>query len=636
MRRARYFSPALAIVFVAVSAQATDRYVSLSGNDANAGTLAAPLRTVTQAAVMAQPGDTIYVRGGVYPERVKISSKGTSAARITFRPYGSEKVTFDGTTVPSDKAVVSLNATEYVDFTGFEVRNAPYIGILGWAAKQTRILNNDVHDTVRGGIWAGADTTGFSSDITVSGNSVHNTVLENQYHNMGGGGWAGAVVVSVTNRATITGNRIWNNDGEGLISLRSNYHVIRGNTIWDNFSVELYIDNSRFATVDRNLVYNTGNPRYLRDGKRAAGIAVANETNADMNPSSDNLFSNNIVAGARWGFYYGAWESGGGLRNTKVVNNTFYGTTEALLEIENDTHANSVVQNNIFYGTGSPTPRFTGAGAGVTYANNLWYGGTAGTAASPSDVLANPLLMSPGGTVAADYKLRVGSAAVARALNLSGLVSTDHFGTARATPFDIGAHQLGSAGDTTPPTIPTNLRPTSGHATSITLAWDAATDNVGVASYVIVRNTSEIASTGGTTFTDNTAVEGTMHIYQVIAVDAAGNRSVPSASLPVAWSSADAEAPSAPEVRTSTVTSATVELLWSPASDNVGVKEYRIYRGSTQVGNTDKRRFLDRGLKANTTYTYSVVAVDAAGNTTISETVKVTTKAASKARSARH
>jgi chitodextrinase len=638
MRRARYTFSTLAILVLGATAHAADRYVSISGNDANPGTLAAPLRSVTQAAVVALPGDTIHVRGGVYSERVKIYSKGTAAARITFKPYNSEKVTFDGATVPSDKAVVTLNGTEYVDFSGFEVRNAPYIGILGWEAKQTRILDNDVHDTVRGGIWVGADTTGLSSDITVSGNSVHNTVLENQYHNMGGGGWAGAVVVSVTERATITGNRIWNNDGEGLISLRSNQHVVRGNTIWDNFSVELYIDNSRFATIDRNLVYSTGNPRYLRNGERAAGIAVANETNSNMNPSSDNVFSNNIVVGTRWGFYYGAWESGGGFRSSKVVNNTFYGTTDAIIEIENDAHANSVIQNNIFYGTGSPSPRYTGAGAGVTYANNLWYGGTAGSAASASDVIANPMLANPGGTTAADYKIRVGSAAVARALNLSSLVSTDHFGSTRTTPFDVGAHQLGTVSDIIPPSTPANLRATAGHATSITFAWDAATDNVGVTGYVIVRNGAEIASVGTTTFTDNTAVEGKIYAYQVIAADAAGNRSPRSAALPVAWSSssADVDAPSAPAARATTVTSTTVELRWTPSTDNVAVAEYRVYRGSTLVGNTDKRRFLDRGLRAKTTYTYSIVAVDAAGNTTISDTVTVTTKAAAKGRSARH
>lgn len=638
MRRARYYFSTLAILALGATAHAADRYVSLSGNDANAGTLAAPLRTVTQAAVLAQPGDTIHVRAGVYSERVKIYSQGTAAARITFQPYGSEKVAFDGTGLPSDKAVVTLNGTAYVDFSGFEVRNGPYIGILGWEAKQTRILNNDVHDTVRGGIWVGADTTGICSDITVSGNSVHNTVLENQYHNMGGGGWAGAVVVSVTERATIAGNRIWNNDGEGLITLRSNYHVVRGNTIWDNFSVELYVDNSRYATIDRNLVYNTGNSRYLRDGKRAAGIAVANETNTNMNPSSDNVFSNNIVVGTRWGFYYGSWESGGGFRSSKVVNNTFYGTTDAIIEIENDAHANSVVENNIFYGTGAASPRYTGAGAGVTYASNLWYGGTAGSAASASDVLANPMLANPGGTAAADYKLRAGSAAVAKALNLSTLVATDHFGSARTTPFDIGAHQLGSVSDILPPSIPLNLRATAGHATSITFAWDAATDNVGVTGYVIVRNGVEIASTAATAFTDNTAVEGKIYAYQVIAVDAAGNRSARSAALPVAWSSsgADVDGPSAPAARATTVTSTTVELRWTPSTDNVAVTGYRVYRGGTLVGNTSTRRFLDRGLRAKTAYTYSVVAVDAAGNETSSQTVTVTTKAAAKGRSARH
>ncbi len=638
MRRSKHFFTALAVVLFGATAHAADRYVSTSGNDANAGTLAAPLRTITQAAAVAQPGDTIHVRGGVYTGRVKIYSKGTASARITFRPYNSEKVTLDGAGVPSDKAVVSLNEAEYVDFNGFEVRNAPYIGILGWYAKNIRILNNDVHGTVRGGIWVGADTMGYSSDITVSGNSVHNTVLENQYHNMGGGGWAGAVVVSVTERATITGNRIWNNDGEGLISLRSNHHVIRDNQIWDNFSVELYIDNSRFATVDRNFVYNTGNPRYLRDGRRAAGIAVANETNSNMNPSSDNLFSNNIVVGTRWGFYYGAWESGGGLRNSKVVNNTFYGTTDAIIEIENDAHANSVVQNNIFNAVGSPTPRYTGAGTGVTYANNVWYGGTAGTASSSTDVLADPMLVNPGGWTAADYKIRAGSAAISRALNVTSLVSTDHFAALRATPFDIGAHQLGTgtSSDLIPPSVPLNLRATNGHATSVTIAWDAATDNVGVTGYTIVRNGVQIASTAATTWTDNTVTEGKLYAYQVRAVDAAGNRSAASAVLTLAWNSSDAEAPSAPTAYFRGATSSTVEIGWSPATDNIGVSEYRVYRGSALVGSTSSRRFTDQGLDPLTTYTYVVVAVDAAGNTTISNEVTAITKAARKKRAARH
>ena len=124
----------------------------------------------------------------------------------------------------------------------------------------------------------------------------------------------------------------------------------------------------------------------------------------------------------------------------------------------------------------------------------------------------------------------------------------------------------------------------------------------------------------------------------MIAVDAAGNLSTPSSALPVAWSSsgADVDAPSAPVAKVLSVTSSTINLSWSAASDNVGVTGYRVYRGNTLVATTTQARFLDRGLNAKTRYTYRVVAVDAAGNTTASEAVAVTTKAASRSRSTRH
>jgi len=65
----------------------------------------------------------------------------------------------------------------------------------------------------------------------------------------------------------------------------------------------------------------------------------------------------------RWGFYYGAFENGGGLRNVTVANNTFYDTTEATVMIENDTHSGSVVKNNIFSENGSGNcVYFTGGG----------------------------------------------------------------------------------------------------------------------------------------------------------------------------------------------------------------------------------------------------------------------------------
>jgi parallel beta-helix repeat protein len=639
MRRWRLSLFAVPLVLLAINATATERYVALSGNDANAGTLASPYKTITKAASVATAGDVISVRGGTYSERVSIYSIGTANARITFRAYPGEKVILDGAAVPANKAVVTMSGTQYVDFSGFEVRNGPYIGVLMWEAKQTRVLNNDIHDMVRGGVWAGADAPGICSDLTVSGNTIHNNVLENQYHNMGGGGWAGAVVVSVTDRSEISGNRIYNNDGEGIIAHRGNTFAIRDNEIFDNFSVELYVDNGRYVTAERNLIYNTGNPRYLRDGYRSSGISIANETAANMNPSSDNTFVNNIVVGTRWGFYYGNWESGGGLRNTKVVNNTFYGTTEALVEIEDDAHANNVIENNIFVSTGGRTPRYVGTPA-TTYRNNLWYGGNAGPAAGAGDVLANPMFVNPGGLTAADYRIKLGSGAIAAAYDASSVLTSDYFGATRALPFDIGAHQLSVAStDTIAPSVPLDLRATNGLGNSLTIAWSPSTDNVGVTSYTVLRDGVVKATVTLPTWTDPAVTEGTSYSYQVRANDAAGNHSALSIALKVAQSSssagADRDAPSAPTRLVASSSTTTVDLGWQFSNDNVGVKGYRVYRDGTLVGTVTKNVFRDSGLHAGTTYLYAIAAYDLTGNQSAQSTISVQTRT-TRSRAARH
>ena len=641
MRRSKLLLASLALVVFSASVKAADLYVSTGGNDASAGTLAAPFKTISRAAYVALPGDTVNVRGGVYFERVSIMSKGTAAKRIVFRSYPGEKAVIDGTGLASNKATVAVTEAEYVDVSGFEVRNSPFIGISLWYAKQIRVLDNVVHGAVRNGIYAGADAMGLVSDITISGNTVYDTVQENQYHNMGGGGWAGAVVVALCDRATITNNHIYHNDGEGLISLRSNYALIEDNEISDNFSVELYIDNARYVTANRNLIYSTGNTRYYRDGFPAAGIAVANETAANMNPSSDNVFSNNIVVGSRWGFYYGNWESGGGLKNTKVVNNTFYGSKQAILEIEDDAHVNSLVQNNIFYSTGSPAPRYAGTN-GVAYRNNLWYGTTAGAAAGTGDVFADPKLVNAGGLAGTDYKISTGSAAMATAQDASSLVATDFFGAPRTTPYDIGAHQLSSGmADTQAPSAPANLRPNGGTATSVTLVWDASSDNTGVTGYTVLRNGSVVATVSSTSWTDTTVGEGTIYAYQVQASDAAGNRSALSSTLTLAWSSspagADTTAPSKPASLGGTATSSsTASLWWTASTDDVAVVAYRVFRDGKLVGTVTSPAFADAGLKAGTKYTYFVTAIDAAGNVSVkSSGYTLVTSPAARGRSSR-
>jgi chitodextrinase len=91
---------------------------------------------------------------------------------------------------------------------------------------------------------------------------------------------------------------------------------------------------------------------------------------------------------------------------------------------------------------------------------------------------------------------------------------------------DSGSEACRGAGlDATPPTQPTNLSATTPLG-SVDLAWQASTDNVGVAGYDVLRNGTVLATTGSvTSYTDSTAAPLTTYTYEVRARDAAGNLS---------------------------------------------------------------------------------------------------------------
>ncbi|MHA7292447.1 putative Ig domain-containing protein [Arthrobacter sp. HLT1-21] len=78
--------------------------------------------------------------------------------------------------------------------------------------------------------------------------------------------------------------------------------------------------------------------------------------------------------------------------------------------------------------------------------------------------------------------------------------------------------------------------------------------------------------------------------------------------------SSDTTAPSVPANLTATVTGTTVSLSWGLSSDATGVTGYRVHRNGTSVGTTTATSFTDSGLGGGT-YTYTVAAFDAAGNT---------------------
>jgi len=75
-----------------------------NANDANPGTAESPLRTINQAAQLAQPGDTVLVHEGVYREWVRPARGGTGPDRmITYRAAEGERVYIRGSKVFSPK-----------------------------------------------------------------------------------------------------------------------------------------------------------------------------------------------------------------------------------------------------------------------------------------------------------------------------------------------------------------------------------------------------------------------------------------------------------------------------------------------------------------------------------------------------
>ena len=149
--------------------------------------------------------------------------------------------------------------------------------------------------------------------------------------------------------------------------------------------------------------------------------------------------------------------------------------------------------------------------------------------------------------------------------------------------------------DTTPPSPPGTPTLVSDTSNSVTIAWTASTDNVGVAGYDIYHDGQLCAQVGGSTLTGTCSSlnPNVAYGFYVNARDAAGNVSQPSGTLHVTTPpSSDTTPPTVPgNVHSTAVTDSSVTLAWTASTDNVAVAGYRVYNvvngTRTQVGTAD-------------------------------------------------
>lgn len=167
-------------------------FVSTDGNDQNPGTFIEPYGTIVKAISMVSPGDTIYVRGGIYSisSTIKIDSDldGTDSSRYHLLAWQNERPLLDFSTQKLGTKGISLRGDYWV-IKGFDVKGAGDNGLdinggsyniienctffenrdtglqLGYGASYNRIINCDSYYNADPPDYGDAD--GFAPKLSV-------------------------------------------------------------------------------------------------------------------------------------------------------------------------------------------------------------------------------------------------------------------------------------------------------------------------------------------------------------------------------------------------------------------------------------------------------------------------------------
>jgi len=208
------------------------------------------------------------------------------------------------------------------------------------------------------------------------------------------------------------------------------------------------------------------------------------------------------------------------------------------------------------------------------------------------------------------------SAFKGQTIRLQFSATTDSSFTTDFFVDDVTLMVSGSTPDKQTPTVPTGLTATAISVSAINLAWNASTDNVGVTAYKLYRDGTLVKILGSiTAYRDTGLAASTAYTYTISACDAAGNCSQQSIGATVGLLS-DTQPPTAPTgLKATLISTSTINLAWTASSDDVGIDSYKVYRNGTLLkvlGNVTS--YSDIELKPSTSYSYTVVACDAAGN----------------------
>ena len=121
----------LALALTLDLALAKEFHVSVIGDDKDKGSAAKPFKTISAAAQVAQPGDTITVHAGVYRERIAPPRGGKSETkRIVYRAAPGEKVEVKGSEIVRNWVKVQADVWKVTLPNGFFGGFNPYSDLI--------------------------------------------------------------------------------------------------------------------------------------------------------------------------------------------------------------------------------------------------------------------------------------------------------------------------------------------------------------------------------------------------------------------------------------------------------------------------------------------------------------------------
>ncbi|MBX3301831.1 MAG: right-handed parallel beta-helix repeat-containing protein [Nitrospira sp.] len=386
------------------AAHAATYYVATTGSNSNPGTENRPFLTIAYAVDAMVAGDTTYVKGGVYNEKIiRFRRSGTKPAPIKLLNAPGESPVIHCIDPKQFHRIILHHASGsrfpigWITIEGFEIRNC-WEGIKFYNAHDSTFRRNWIHgdhDLARPGI------LGNGTRILIDRNIINNNGFEGHGHGLYMNGTA----------LTITNNIIYNNAGYGIQL---------------NGSSSSFYDPSKHAGPEFAV---------------SANWIIANNT----------IAYNQAKAGIV------VW--GSTCHNVQIVNNILYENAATRptsasqgIDFVSTTCKGIQIRNNLAFASGSGGMNFLSAGA------------TEGTHYTQSGNIVNtdnPQFVNAPATLPAspNFALTERSPVIDKGLTLTATkIAFDGTNRPQGRAYDIGACEYNLNGDAQSPKAPAALR----------------------------------------------------------------------------------------------------------------------------------------------------------------------------------